>query len=151
MASNYNETMFFVKIDNYWWKYDITSKVNNATVYNRMGGRQTKLDLTGYEIVQAKDWQYLDWSDTSVLNSDYKSGWLSPEAIFYGCDYSSHSAQASLVHNCSERQLEQKGWIKITYIENKNKSLVAFLGFDKYYNRITPTEKQLEFLLNYNF
>lgn len=138
----------YVKIDNFWWELDTTTPLNNATIYNLVGGRQTEWDLTKAEIVEAKDWQHLDWSGTCLYDNTLKTGWLNPEGKFFGCDYRNHSSQANYVHGKRERDLELEGWIKLTYYWSDEKKLIALIGRDKNHEVIIPTEKQWQYLSN---
>lgn len=145
--------MKFVKIVNrngelpFWWEYDESTPIYNATIYNMSGGRQTEWDLRDYEIVEAEDWEYLDYNNTIILSNIYKTGWLSPNGKFYGCDYRCHNLQAQLVHNKSEFELENLGFIKITLNLNwrLSNSKYNILCYCK------PTQKQfIWFKENYN-
>lgn len=98
----------------YWWEYDDTTPINNATLKNMGFGQNSGNDLTGYEIVEANSWFDLDWKGTKVYSDAYLTGWVSTDGEFYGCDYEYHNAQALLIHKCSLRELEEKGFIKIT-------------------------------------
>lgn len=140
------DNLAFVKIDNFWWELDTKTPLNKATVYNRFGGRQTGLDLSNSTIVEAKDWQHLDWLGTSVYDNAFTTGWLSPQGKFFGCSYSSHNSQAELVHGKPESQLEAEGWIKLTRNIGNERQLVAYAGRDKFNNYIAPTHLQFEYL-----
>lgn len=113
--------MKFVKINinnrdgiPFWWEYDESTPLYSATLYNMFGGKNSGNDIRDYEIVDANGWACLDYFGTIVYHDSYKTGWLSPDGKFYGCDYTSHMTHARLVHKCSERELEEKGFIKIT-------------------------------------
>lgn len=136
----------FVKIENYWWELDTKTPLDNAIVYNRSGGRMTEIDVTKESIVEAKDWEYLDWFGTCIYDKKYKTGWLSPDGKLYGCDYRCHSSQANLVHKKTEEQLETSGWIKLTYSLGNTNKLMAYVGSDKYRRLIPPTDEQFEYL-----
>lgn len=137
----------FVKVDNYWWELDTTTPLSSATIYNRMGGKQTELDLTNAQIMEAQKWSDLDWKGTSVYDNKYQTGWLSPQGKFFGCDYTNHTSQAKLVHNLTEREMENLGWIKLTHIRNNFNEVVALMGYDKDYKRILPTKEQMAYLI----
>lgn len=139
--------MAFVKVNNYWWEFDTKTPLNKATVYNRVGGRMTELDLTNKNIVEAKDWQYLDWSGTCVLNNQLQTGWLSPDGVLFGCDYRCHSTQAEYVHKKHENELEIAGWVKLTYNYGNTNELMAYFGRDTHHRLIPPTDKQMDYLL----
>ena len=143
--------MKFVKINIYnkldipfWWEYDETTPQYNATLWNLAGGKNSGNDIRGYEIVEADSWTDLDYHGTLIYHDDYKTGWVSPEGKFYGCDYAYHSTQAKLVHKCSERELEEKGFIKIT------RAYMVDGGFDVLFF-CAPTQKQIKwFKENYS-
>lgn len=100
----------------FWYIYDEKTPINNANVTTIGGGtRYTNIDLTGAEIVEKAKWEELDFWGTSIYNDAYKTGWVSPDGKFYGCDYASHSAHAQIVHQVSEYELERRGFIKISY------------------------------------
>ncbi len=136
----------FVKIDNFWWELDISTPLKKATVYNMGSGRMTEIDVSGDEICEAKDWQYLNWEGTEILSNKYETGWLDRDGKFYGCDYRCHSMQAELIHNADERSLELAGYIKITNIYFHGMQLEALLVHDRNHNLIKPTQAQLQYL-----
>ena len=103
----------FVKYENWWWEVDENTPLYNATLYNMFGGKNSGVDITGLEIVEAQNWRDLDWKGTPTYGSEYKTGWLSPDGKFYGCDYRYHDYNARFIHGKTEDQLEQQGWVKI--------------------------------------
>lgn len=98
----------------YWWEYDDSTPINNATLHNMGFGKNSGNDLTGYEIVESESWLTLDWNGTKVLDNSFNTGWLSKDGKFYGCDYEYHANQAILVHHSSEREMEENGFMKLT-------------------------------------
>jgi hypothetical protein len=44
----------------------------------------------------------------------YRSGWLSPDGKFYGCEYTGHRSLVSDLDKGGERALEETGWIKLS-------------------------------------
>ena len=93
-------------------------------------------------IVEAKDWKDLDWKGTDLFNDKYKTGWLNLKGDFFGCDYRHHDLQAELVHGKSEKELEEIGFIKLTYNYSSKPELVALLG-SKNGRSIPPTPLQM--------
>lgn len=138
---------YFVKYDNMWWEYDISTDKKSAIIHNLKGGRMSQVDLTDYELVRASDFSNLDWSNTILLDNNYKTGWLSPNGEFYGCDYALHDLQAEMVHHVTEKDLEKRGFVKISYNYDDRK-LHAHLGFNRYSN-IPLTKEQYDFLKDY--
>ena len=98
----------------YWWEYDDSTPINNARLKNIGLGQNSGNDLTGYEIIEADSWYDLDWKGTKVYSPEYFTGWVSPDGKFYGCDYEYHLEQALFVHKTTMRDLEERGFIKIT-------------------------------------
>lgn len=139
--------MKFVKIDNFWWRYDDKTSLYDATVYNVNGfGKMSNLDLTNIIVTDAKSWQDLNWKGTEVYDNTFKTGWLSPEGKFFGCKTEYHSLQAHLFHNRAEKQLEKDGFVKITKLRfNDNTTVALFPG--RFYNKnLSPTVAQIEYL-----
>ena len=133
--------MKFVKIDNFWWEYDINTPLYSATVYNLGLGRMTNLDITNNEIAEVNDITDLDWRGTKVLDKKYKTGWLLQNGKFYGCDGGYYDIQAKVVHGVSFLDLESQGAIKIAYT---NKELVAYFYSNN--AQICPSVKQIEYI-----
>ncbi len=140
----------FVKYDHFWWEYDETTSKNNATLINVVGGHNSCNDITKCEIVEAKDFEYLDWNGTKVLDERYQSGWLDRKGNFYGCEFEYHRLQAELVHHSSLRELERQGWIHIDkdMFYNTGKVIAEFWA-DIYDPQIIPTDEQIFFLLQH--
>ncbi|MBE7082455.1 MAG: hypothetical protein E7378_02085 [Clostridiales bacterium] len=140
----------FVKIDNFWWEYDTTTPPYNATLKNMGFGKMSGVDIEGLIRVQAEGFECLDWYGTRVYDNKYKSGWLSPEGKFYGCDYASHIAQAKLVHRLRECDLERDGWIKIGLApfayDGKTRLYEAYFAASDY--TIYPTNEQIAYIRN---
>lgn len=138
----------FVKVQNYWWKLDVNTPINRATVYNYFGGKQSDINLTNKQIVEANDWSDLDWKGTDVYDDSFKTGWLSPEGEFYGCSNEEHLQQSHFVHKKYENELEQLGWIKIRRDLTKTYQITALLSYNIKGELIRPTYKQVEYLKN---
>ena len=120
--------MIFVKYENYWYEYDESTPPNNARIWNMYGGCMSDIDLSNAEFVEAEDFNFLDWSGTSLLNQEYPTGWLNKKGVFFGCSPKHHKEQAKLVHSHSERELEEQYFIKIAYIDRLQKELVAMVS-----------------------
>ena len=120
--------MIFVKYENYWYEYDESTPPNNARIWNMYGGCMSDIDLTNSEFVEAEDFNFLDWSGTSLLSQDFPTGWLDKKGNFFGCSPKHHKEQAKLVHNHSEQELEEQYFIKIAYIDRLQKELVAMVS-----------------------
>ena len=99
--------MRFIKVENYWWELE------GDRVYNAVGGYHSANSYDKTNIVEAKDWEFLDWKGTELLDNKYKTGWIDRTGIFYGCSSESHSTQAEYIHHKTERELELLGWIKV--------------------------------------
>ena len=138
----------FVKYENYWYELDTSTPLKCATVYNSVGGKMLELDLTNSPLVQANSFNELDWSDTRVFSDRYKTGWLSPDGKFYGCSYEAHLFQAKYLHNKSEREMEESGWIKIARDYDNPTKVRALLCYDESRNLIRPTYAQMDYLKN---
>ena len=141
-----NHSSAFVKVQNYWWKLDTNTPLNNATIYNYFGGCQSNIDLNGKLIIEADDWSDLDWKGTDVYSDSFKTGWLSPDGDFYGCSNEEHLQQAHFVHKKYENELEQQGWIKIRRDLTKPSQVTALLSYNMKGELIRPTYKQVEYL-----
>lgn len=140
----------FVKYDNFWYEYDGSTPLDHATLYNIVVGKLTNEDIRGYNIIELKSNADLDWKGTSIYNDKYMCGWLSPSGKFYGCDYTEHNLQALIVHRVREWELEQKGFIKISYEDKTLQRLEAQISINrltKKWNNIT--RQQYEFLKSY--
>ena len=143
---NNKENRAFVKINDCWWQFDFSTPLNDATVCNYFGGKQTGLELSSEDIVECKDWCDLDWNGTYIYDNTYRTGWLAPDGTFYGCNYEAHSLQARFVHKSYESQLEQSGWIKIARDLEKYSEVRALLSRNEKSEIIVPTPRQMEFL-----
>lgn len=136
----------FVKVDNFWWELDITTPIKSATIYNMGMGKNTDRDVSELEICEAKDWTYLNWEGTKILDNNLNTGWLDRQGNFYGCDYRYHRLQAELIHNADEETLEYRGYVKITKTAFHGMRLEAVLPSDKNYKLIRPTAMQMNYL-----
>ena len=127
-----------------WFSYNELSPLDDAVVFSIYGAAKTNQDLTGKQLVEAKTWDELDYTDT-IFNSDfYHTGWVSPKGKFYGCETRHHHEQARYVHKTTDRELEKRGWIKITKNQDLKKGLTVMI-YD-----IAPTIDQIKwFKSNY--
>lgn len=65
-------------------------------------------------------------------------GWLAPDGEFTECGHEEHRYVAKTVFKCDEKDLEKKGYIKITYsIYNHQRKVIACKR---------PTQAQQDFL-----
>lgn len=135
----------FVKIKNFWWKLGLSKPLDKATVYNYSGGHMSEVDCTNLEIAEAEDWQNLDWSGTVLCDNSYKTGWLSPDGVFTGCDYRCHFMCALMVLKQPDSALEEQGYIKITQAMDRNE-LSAIIPYCIKSSYPKPTKSQLDFL-----
>lgn len=136
----------FVMYEDFWWEYDPKDSLKNATLINPMGGRNSGCDIRFCKTATAKDRSELDWKGTHVYdNEKYLSGWLSPNGEFYGCDYRSHDSLARYVLHKETYELENEGYIKITYElgDKNNIRYYILLG-----QKTVPTDKQVKYLYN---
>ena len=135
----------FVKVSNFWYEYDSSTPLWCAKIFH--DDKHFFLDITDLEKTQAEKIEDLDWNNSTILNNDYRTGWLSPEGKFYGCEAYLHKKQAKIIHQKDELLLEKEGWIRINYNfkQNGEKYLVASFGADDI--TIYPTKGQLKYLL----
>ncbi|MBQ3493852.1 MAG: hypothetical protein IJA69_00380 [Clostridia bacterium] len=138
----------FVKFQNVWWEYDQSTSPMFATIYSNSSKKLTNVNISGLEKSYAESFFHLDWTNTAIFSQHYKTGWLSPDGKFFGCDFHFHDDQAFLVHKQNEDDLEKQGWIKISYDPVKNgvdsDKLEAF--FDSDDEMVYPTNKQLSYI-----
>lgn len=138
----------FVKLNNWWWEYDANLPIECTTLYNTGFGKRSQIDINGMETTTAEDFNYLNWYGTKAYDNSYLTGWVSPSGEFFGCDFTMHSFHATYVQNKHERELEEDGWLKISYKIYYNKdgsqSLEAVYASKKHY----PTNEQIAFVRN---
>lgn len=141
---------YFVKYNNWWWEYDASLPKSSTTLYNSGFGMSSDIDIRGLETAEAEDRTGLDWYGTDVLNDKFKTGWLSPSGKFFGCDYRHHLDQARYVHKKREEELENLGWIKISYriYYNKDKTRSLEAIFSAKDNDVNITDEQLNYIKN---
>lgn len=142
---------YFVKYNNWWWEYNPNLPITNTTLYNDGMGRSSDIDISGLETTIAESRSDLNWYGTEVYDNSYKTGWVSPEGKFYGCDYRRHLAQARYVHGKNEEQLESEGWLKISYkiVHTKTQNIKSLEAIYPCFNQTNPpTLEQLTFVRN---
>lgn len=89
---------------NGWWEID------GDRLYNRSGGWHHYTPSPDDVVVEAVDWDDLDYSPYLFPDSEY--GWLSPDGQWYGCEFMDHYLIAKKVLHSSEEVLELDGWVK---------------------------------------
>lgn len=72
-----------------------------------------------------------------LLDKDSLYGWLSPQAEFYGVDYTKHQEVAELYFGKQEMELEKEGWVKV---------FSEFGTREPAYASIHPNYEQLDWL-----
>ena len=132
----------FVKINDIWREYNPNSPIEQTEIVGESGF----VDITGLEVAQAEKINDLDWNDTLILSKKLRTGWLSPEGRFYGCEPWCHRLQAELIHERTERELEEEGWVRITYTPTQSGEKVMSAGFCSSDETIYPTSAQLSYL-----
>ena len=137
----------FVKISGFWYEYDASTPPYCSKVFYEDDKGHFFLDITCLEKVEADKIEELDWHGSIILNNEYRTGWLSPEGVFYGCEAYHHKQQAKFIHKKDELMLEKEGWIRINYNlkQNGEKHLIAGFGAEDI--TIYPTKEQLKYLL----
>lgn len=121
---------------NGWWEIEGTYAVN------RCGGRHHFEKGKYDKVVEAEDWDHLDYS--YLIKPDSEFGWISPNGDWYGCNYRDHVPVAEFYLKKSERELEKSGWVKVYFdswgrerhwfsdkdiITDKQKITLSRLGF----------------------
>jgi hypothetical protein len=65
------------------------------------------------ETAEAEYIEDLDWTKSSILVPDSKSGWLGRDGQFFGCLSQDHDLIARLVLKQEVRTLEETGWVRL--------------------------------------
>lgn len=133
----------FVKISDYWYEYDSTSPEFATRIIDEEFSENFLVDIRDLEKAEANRKEELDWNNTIILDNRYKTGWISPDGVFYGCEAYYHKKQARLVHKKHETKLEEEGWIRINYIYHKNGDKSLFASFYSEDETLYPTREQL--------
>lgn len=144
----------YILYDNWWWEL-VKIKNGKKCTYrciNETGGgfdleeKRFSSICKKYRLAVASDKFELDWKGTCVYDNSYETGWVDRQGNFYGCDYRQHFAQALCVHKSTEIELEQKGWVKLTYCwGNKQKPLIL------YDHNTKPTKQQIDYIAGTRF
>ena len=132
----------FVKYDDMWWEYSENSDLQCATIHNPHFGKREERNITSCEKTEAESFADLNWYKTMVYNNKFITGWVSPQGVFYGCDYRCHSLLARFILHKDDITLEKEGYMKI------GKQLVY--GRTKFYidfnSHIIPTQQQINYI-----
>lgn len=102
--------------DGPWWVED---KGGNYW-HNYAGGMTPKSpkDKVFERVSTSGDFEALDWTKTNMIDNSKDSGWLSPAADFYGCDYMEHDRVATLYIKQKVETLMKLGWMRIASKNN---------------------------------
>lgn len=122
--------------DNGWWE------IVGDKLVNVYGGYHHYHPKEDDEIVEAKDFDELDWTGC-LLNERYSTGWIAPDGTWYPCRPQDHCDVAHFVLRSTEKSLETHGYIKVFY-DNYD-------GKDDFYGCRRFTEKQKEKLLELGY
>ena len=125
-------------VKNGWWK------IEGKNVYNRRGGYHSYIPSEHDIVISAKNWDDLCKKEEfkkSLLNENSDLGWIDRNGNFYRCDYHDHSEVAEYVIGVSERELEEKGYIKVF------QSFPRFEDIDVFCLK-KPTKKQINCLMD---
>jgi len=137
--------MKYVKYDDFWWKWNDKESPLNKAQLSRPDYSDVCIDATELELVEVESFSELNWYGMKLYDNKYDTGWLDRSGKFYGCAYEYHTEQAEYIHKCTEEELEEKGFIKITkdIIENK---LIGYFSGDSYNENMQPTKAQIKYL-----
>lgn len=105
----YYDTPSTKNIENGWWEYD----KETGRVYNRAGGWHI------FHAHPMQEFKECDWEDIlamTIRNDDLQTGWIAPNGEWFGCETTDHEKLARYYLKTTERDLEEKGWIKVTEI-----------------------------------
>lgn len=86
-------------VDNGWWE------INGNLLVNMFGGRHDYDPSDDDIIVEADGWEDIDCS--FLLVPDSRFGWVDPDGIFYGCEYTNHRLIARYIFGMDEFTLEK--------------------------------------------
>ena len=65
------------------------------------------------EKVMAENFEDLDWTKTSLLRPDSKTGWLAPDGRWWGCYGSGHDIVADLILHSTDMTLRAQGYARV--------------------------------------
>ena len=129
-------------VDNGWWEYDDVLR----RCYNSMGGWHNYHPHPKDTIIEGT-WDDVIVADLKLNKDSYITGWISPEGDFFGCSPQNHSKVAEYIYNCNERELEQKGFIKIYELPIVLRNIERY-GYSNRYDYFgRPTVAQQEVLI----
>ena len=137
--------MKFIKYDNFWWEWNDKESTLDYAEISRPDCSPYFINATLLELTEVKGWNDLNWYGMKLYDDKYDTGWLDRNGKFYGCDFECHEDQAQFVHNATEEELEEKGFIKITRDLVLNR-LMAYFSGDSYDEKMQPTKAQIKYL-----
>lgn len=138
----------YVKVDGYWVEYDPADSNALMSIYKDIFGDKEKFDILKLELSQAEKEDDLNWENTNICNKINRTGWLSPNGEFFGCEPWFHAKQANLIHKKDERDLEREGWVKIIYADSLKDEKVLKVEFYSDDDMVYPTKEQLNYVFN---
>lgn len=106
-----------------WWSLN---KADKKWEGEGLGWNSYYPDQKVLRWISAKDWDELyknplylemnkkEWMDTWAREEFDGNAWLDRKGMLHSFGYAMHVRFAQLYMNCSERQLEKDGWVKIT-------------------------------------
>ena len=139
--------MKFIKYKKAWWRVKENSKIDNADIECYDYVCKHHMDLREFEIVEANDFNELDWSNTELLNPNSKFGWLDRDGNFYACDFACHEFQAMYIHKSDSVKLEDMGWIHISARAPDMLGTLFAHFYGDYKNGVIPTDAQLAYIV----
>ncbi len=100
------------RLDRCWYRRETTN--GEVRWYNRKGGfspvHPTDQVLASQEVhgdpMGDDGWIQLEWYNTYLLCPDSNEGWLTPDGIFFGCEYGHHDEVARMVLKKSVYEIE---------------------------------------------
>ena len=92
--------------DAYW-------EIRGNRLYNAAGGFHFYEPKEDDEIIESTWDEILYKQALRMLDPSKTTGWIAPDGTFYGCDYQDHWIVAERILNCTERELEERGYCKI--------------------------------------
>ncbi len=91
-------------IENGWWE------IRGNKLFNSAGGHHDYYPRPDDEIREGT-WEEI--MRDYLLDNSQITGWIAPDGTFYGCKPEAHSGIAYYVLNARERELEERGFVKI--------------------------------------
>lgn len=125
--------------DNGWWQ------LRGDMLFNRNGGRHAYTPHPKDEKIEST-WDEVIKRSLIEHSGDYRTGWLSPDGRFYGCDYMDHRLVAEYIFDDDEIGLEEKGYCKLY-----RSMFDGVEGFDKMPGGHNLTEAQWKYLLDNDY